>query len=272
MVGKRRERDPVAELARLIAHADTHEESAPSNRFRLETGSEGYDDSPELSPAPQLAVDQIQHDQTGARDEHYSDDQTYDVDDGLPAAEKYQGSEAPHYLHEEEYQDDEVPGVRRRGLTLVMAMFGLALVGMACAVGYRYVFGGPVSPPLPPSIKAISERNTTASMSETPAASSGNAREVGPAITGSIDKMAVPRTAAAPAPRLTIAAAPRPSGGADDTVATNHERLAAVPAESSVAAPVVGSGYAVQVTSERSESRAQAAFRALQANLAATNR
>ena len=30
-------------------------------------------------------------------------------------------------------------------------------------------------------------------------------------------------------------------------------------------APVVASGYAVQVTSERTESRAQAAFRALQA-------
>ena len=90
-----------------------------------------------------------------------------------------------------------------------------------------------------------------------------------------VPKQAVPRAAVtAPAPRLTIAAAPqRPgqSGGADDTVATNHEHLAAVPVgdansdTAAVTAPVVASGYAVQVTSERSESRAQAAFRALQA-------
>ena len=53
-----RERDPIAELARLIAQADTHEESAPSdNRFREETVSDGYDETPELPPAPQLAVD-----------------------------------------------------------------------------------------------------------------------------------------------------------------------------------------------------------------------
>jgi hypothetical protein len=61
MFGKRfrsdEERDPIAELARLIAQADTHEESAPSdNRFREETVS-GHDETPELPPAPQVAVD-----------------------------------------------------------------------------------------------------------------------------------------------------------------------------------------------------------------------
>ena len=78
----------------------------------------------------------------------------------------------------------------------------------------------------------------------------------------------------APAPRLTIAAAtqrPGQSGSADDTAASSHEHFAAVPVAhansdtAAVTAPVVASGYAVQVTSERSESRAQAAFRALQA-------
>jgi hypothetical protein len=48
-----RERDPIAELARLIAQAHTHEESAPSDdRFREETISDGYDETPELPPAP----------------------------------------------------------------------------------------------------------------------------------------------------------------------------------------------------------------------------
>ena len=55
-------------------------------------------------------------------------------------------------------------------------------------IGYRDMFGGSVSATLPPSI-AINERNTIASVSEPQAASDGNAREVGPATTGSIDNL-----------------------------------------------------------------------------------
>jgi hypothetical protein len=316
-----RERDPIAELARLIAQADTQEESAPSdNRLRQETVSVDYEETPELPPAPQLAVDLNDDDQSCEHDEHRSDDQACGVDDDLSAAEQqYQdsefphdperrGGEIPHYPVEEEHQDCEALRVRRHRLTLAMAIIGLALVGSACAVGYRNMFAGSVSPMPPPSVKAISEAKTIPSVSEKQAPSHVDAREAGPATTGSIDNMApredqpagvwpskaatraslpresapatraasqavpkqaVPRAAVtAPAPRLTIAAAPpRPgqAGGADDTVATNHEHLAAVPAGSTTAAPVVATGYAVQVTSERSESRAQAAFRALQA-------
>src|SRR5262249_15785892 len=210
MVGKRsrpdRERDPVAELARLIAHADTHEESAPSdNRFRLETSSEGYEDTPELPPAPQLAADLNEPHQTCERDEHCADDQPQDVADELYAAEgQYQDNETPYYAGhelrdsespycptEEEYQDNE-PGVHRRSLTLVMAIFGLALVGSACAVGYRNMFAGPVSPTLPPSVKAINERNTIPSVSDPRAETSRNTREIGPADTGSVDNNVSP--------------------------------------------------------------------------------
>jgi hypothetical protein len=67
-----------------------------------------------------------------------------------------------------------------------MAIFGLALVGSACAVGYRNIFVGSVSPTLPPAIKAI---NTIASVSEPQAESSGNARQIGPATTGSVGTM-----------------------------------------------------------------------------------
>jgi len=306
-----RGRDPIAELARLIAQADAHDESVPSNnRSREETVS---DEAPELPPAPQLTVSLYEHEQGCERDEHCHGVQAHDIDDQPYAAEEeYRDSEVPHYAAEE-YEDNEVPRARRRGLTLAMAIFGLALVGTACAVGYRNMFDGSVSPTLPPSIKAINERNTIPSVSDSQAASSGNTREVGPATTGSIDSMvsredqpaadgplkavpraslprasapatlgagqaapkqAVPRAAVtASAPRLTIAAAPQPGqpGSADDTAASNHEHLAAVPVAhansgtAAVTAPVVASGYAVQVTSERSESRAQAAFRALQA-------
>ena len=186
-----RGRDPIAELARLIAQADTHEESAPSdNRFREEAVSDGYDETHELPPAPQLAVALNEHEQACERDEHCSGAQAYDVDDQLYAAEEeYQGIEVPPYAAEEHYQDSEVPQVRRHSLTLVMAIFGLALVGSACAVGYRNMYGGSVSPTLPPTIKAINERNRIASVSEPQAASSGNAREIGPVTTGSIDNM-----------------------------------------------------------------------------------
>ena len=323
MVGKRtqpdRERDPIAELARLIAHADTYEESAPSDN-QSPIPWDGHDETPELPPAPQLALDLNDDDQSCEHDEYRSDDQACDVNHDLyPAEQEYQDSEfphdperrdgeIPHYPVEEQRQNYEVLRVRRHRLTLAMAIIGLALVGSAYAVGYRNMFADLVSPAPPRSVKAISEAKTIPSVSEEQAASHVDAREAGPATTGSIDNMvpredqpagvwpskaatraslpresapatraasqAVPKQAVqraavtAPVPRLTIAAAPpRPgqAGGADDTVATNHEHLAAVPAESTIAAPVVASGYAVQVTSERSESRAQAAFRALQA-------
>jgi hypothetical protein len=319
-----RGRDPIAELARLIAQTETHEEGA-DNWSREEIVSE---EALELPPAPQLTVGQDEHEQGSERDEHCSGIQAHDIgdqpfeeecqdnDSEVPhyaAEEEYQDSEVPHYAAEGECQDNEVPRVRRHGLTLVMAIFGFALVGTACAVGYRNMFGGPI---LPQSIKATDERNSLSSVSDPQAASGGNTREAGPATTGSIDnrvsreykpaavgpskavpprasmpwastpatpaagqavpKQAVPRaTVTAPAPRLTIAAGPQgpdQSGGVEDTTASNREHLAAVPVahadpdtRAAMTAPVVASGYAVQVTSERSESRAQAAFRALQA-------
>ena len=63
-----------------------------------------------------------------------------------------------------------------------------------------------------------------------------------------------------------------PIGSADGAAAANRAHLAAAPiapAEANSAAavtpPVLGSGYAVQITSERSESAAQATFRELRA-------
>ena len=208
--------------------------------------------------------------------------------------------------------------MRRRSLTLLMAVFGLALVGTACAVSYRDMFGGSALPKLPPTIKAINERNRIApAPSEPQAESSGTARPVGPATTGSIDNMvsreeqpdmigppkaapraslpraSAPATPAAgqvvpsqavvrlavpadpPAPPCTIAAAPRRPGqssGADVAAASNHEHLAVAPvghanakSPAAEAPSILGGGYAVQVTSERSERNAQAALQALQA-------
>ena len=295
--------DPIAELARLIAQSDTHGGSAPAgNRFRDESVSDGYDEPPELPPAPQLPVDRNEHEQAFESDAHRPDDQAYDIGD-LPYAE-------------EAYQN-EVPRVRRRRLTLLMAMCGLALIGTAWVFGYRDMFGGAALPP--PTIGAINEPYGTApAPGEPQAESSGNARQVGAATTGSIDNMvsreeqpattigppkAAPRgslpgarSSATPAagqpvqnhamPRETVSAAD-PSGphstvpaasqraenssAADVTGALNPAHLVDAPiaananGTAAITPPALGSGYAVQVTSERSEKRAQAAFRSLQA-------
>ena len=53
-----RERDPIAELAQLIAEADPYgQRAAPDNRFRQETASESHDEAPWVPPAPQLPAD-----------------------------------------------------------------------------------------------------------------------------------------------------------------------------------------------------------------------
>ena len=98
-----------------------------------------------------------------------------------------------------------------------------------------------------------------------------------PAAGQAVPNQAMPRVAmtAPPGSSSTIAAASQragQSGAADVTAAASRAHLAAAPLESAeanstaaVTPPVLGSGYTVQVTSERSESSAQAAFRALQA-------
>ena len=294
-----RERDPIAELAQLIAEADPYgERAAPDNRFRRETASEGHDEAPGVPPAPQLPADVRAPEQAHELDEYRHDDEAYDADN-------------PPYASHDDYQT-EAPRVRRRGL--MIAMTGLALLGTAGAVGYREMFGGSVIATPPPIITASSEPNKIAPVSGEPQGkNSGNARQDGADTTGSIEKLISreeqPATIEPPKgapPRLDAPAAPTPatagqpipnqarphvvadpagappnaatsqsagqSAAADGTPEANRAHLAAVPIASAeanstpaVTPPVLGSGYAVQVTSERSESGAQAAFRALQA-------
>jgi hypothetical protein len=221
----------------------------------------------------------------------------------------------PPYASHEDYQT-EAPRVRRRGLALMIAMTGLALLGTAGAVGYREMFRGSVIATPPPIIIASSEPNKIAPVSGEPQGrNSGNARQDGADTTGSIEKLisreeqpatieppkrAPPRVDAPAAPTPAPASQPIPnqvrphvvavadpagpppnavrsqragqSATADGTAEANRAHLAAVPLASAeanstpaVTSPVLGSGYAVQVTPERSESGAQAAFRALQA-------
>jgi hypothetical protein len=213
---------------------------------------------------------------------------------------------------EEAYQN-EVPRVRRRRLNLLLAICALALIGTACAFGYRDTFGGAALP----TVGAINEPNRIApARNEPQAESSGNARQVGATITGSIDNMisreAQPTTTIGPpeaAPRgslpgVSSAATPAANQTAADpstsrstvnptsqraenptsvevTAALNPQRLAGAPVAASpnsteaISPAALGSGYTVQVTSERSQKRGKLRFgpckRNIQVSLAATS-
>ena len=171
-----KERDPIADLACLIARRDASRGSAAiDNRCFQKSASEAGNERPALSDRLQVPVDLNAFEQ--ALKQAYqlrecSHEETGELND--PGDEQY-GS--------------NVSRGRTRGPALVMAIIALALVGTAGAFGYRILFGGIVSPTLTPSIKAINQRSTIASVNELQAASSSDARRAAPAITGSIDNV-----------------------------------------------------------------------------------
>jgi hypothetical protein len=213
-----RSRGPISDLARLINEVHGQRVHAAGD-FGEETVSVGYDNElPGLS-GPEQTFEL--HGQA-----HHVESQRCAVD------ERYQ---------------NEVPRMRRRRLSLAMAITGLALVGTVGALGYRGIFGGSVLPNHPSSINVRDEPNTIApASSQLQAESAGAVSQVAAETTGSIENMlshpeqSVTHSTAAP-----IA-------------------LAKANSTPEVTRPALGRGYAVQVTSERSEIRAQDAFRALQ--------
>jgi hypothetical protein len=91
-----RERDPIAELAQLIAEADPYgERAAPDNRFRQEIASESHDEAPWLPPSPQLPADLNVPEQAHVLDEYRHDDEAYDADN-------------PPYVSHEDYQTEAI--------------------------------------------------------------------------------------------------------------------------------------------------------------------
>jgi SPOR domain len=209
-----RSRGPISDLARLINEVHGQRVHAAGD-FGEETVSAGYEPPGPSGPEQTFKL----HGQA-----HHVENQRCAGD------ERYQ---------------NEVPRMRRRRLSLVMAVTGLALVGTVGALGYRGIFGGSVRPS---SINVRDEPNTIApASSQLQAESAGAVSQVAAETTGSIENMlshpeqSVTHSTAAP-----IA-------------------LAKANSTPEVTRPALGRGYAVQVTSERSEIRAQDAFRALQA-------
>jgi hypothetical protein len=78
---------------------------------------------------------------------------------------------------------------RRSSVVLVMAVFGLAVVGTAGAFGYRATFGGSILPTLPPIVKASNEPSIALASSKSQANNSANASHAGAATTASAEKL-----------------------------------------------------------------------------------
>lgn len=79
-------------------------------------------------------------------------------DDGYEYAEEAQSEDDQAY-DLEDYEDDEAPPPKRRGVAIFAALLGLMVLGTAGAFGYRAMFGGSMLPALPPIIKADGSPN-----------------------------------------------------------------------------------------------------------------
>lgn len=213
-----RSRGPISDLAGLISEVHGQRVHAAGD-FGEETVSVGYDNEAARLSRPEQTFE-----------EH---GQAHDVENQRCA--------------EDERYQNKVPRMRRRSLSLAMAITGLALVGTAGALGYRDIFGGSVLPNRPSNISVRDEPNTIApASSQLQAESAGAVSQVAAETTGSINNLL-----SHPEQSVTHStAAPIALAKANSTPEVTRAAL--------------GRGYAVQVTSERSEIRARDAFRALQ--------
>jgi hypothetical protein len=145
--------DPLAELARLIGQNDPFAEYGRENARR----------AAQQPSSPALAS---HHDDYNAPEayppQHYQQAETFQPRAQVPG---YPPDDAG-YQHEAEYQTnaqlgagdhdfyDDVPPRRRLGILAIAAVFALAVIGTAGAVGYRALFGSSAASGPPPVIKA----------------------------------------------------------------------------------------------------------------------
>ena len=223
-----RVRDPLAELARLIAEADLFAESASGDQanerhsnaverctpsppsapsyshaaqergyekesagsryvsgpavqfsgFREEPTPNERDEAARLPPGRQLST------HTTAAAYETAPERSYETADEHPYHDK--AYVADNKAADEDYAD--VQSTRRRNsLVLVMAIFGLAVVGTAGAFGYRAIFGGPVLPTLPPISKANKIAPAVSAVLE--AKNATNTNQAGATTTGSTENL-----------------------------------------------------------------------------------
>ena len=155
--------DPLAELARLIGQTDPFAEFGQGNARRgappqaTEPAADWRAPPAAQMPAPEAGQPYADSSYAAGADRYHSESET----PGYPAPQAG-GYEADAFLQQQMQQDgeqedlyDDVPPPRRRmGIMAIAAVFALAVIGTAGALGYRALFGysGPSRPP--PVIKA----------------------------------------------------------------------------------------------------------------------
>ena len=247
---KRLADDQLAELATLLGHVPitragqdrraSAREDAAQESVLVEPGDEQY------SASDANRCDRYGHDE----DDHEAYDKSDDHADG----------------EEHEEYSEGLDTHRRRGFVFVAAIFGLAVLGTAGAFAYRAMFGGPMLPTLPSIIKAEGGPNKiipgdTNSLASNSRQTDANAGSAAPGSKPDTNDANGPLSIV-PSSSESSAATTRPR-----TVPTQPVPLNKPPANETASAPPVApaGGYAVQVSSQRSEKEAQSSFRDLQA-------
>jgi hypothetical protein len=229
-----RGRDPLAELARLIAEYDLYAGSASGDQENERHSNAGERFTPTFPSDPTYAhaAQERGHEKASAgrgyvsgpavQFDDFREEPTPNEPDeaaGLPPGHHLSTAAAFEITPERSYEtadehgyhdhasvaDDkaadedhaDVQSARRRnGLVLITALFGLAVVGTAGAFGYRAIFGGPV----PLTLPLISKANKIAPVSNV-LENATNTNEAGATITGSTENP-VPREEQSVKPRV----------------------------------------------------------------------
>lgn len=159
--------DPLAELARLIGQNDPFAEYGRQNARPAPQPAIPA----QPAPAPAYVDDRYPEPPPQQQQDFAADDRPYDnyqAQYGAAPPGGYQRAAVPGYGPEGAYEQagypaapsdghefyDDVPPRRRIGVIAIAAIFGLAVVGTAGAVGYRALFGSSGSKAPPPVIKA----------------------------------------------------------------------------------------------------------------------
>jgi SPOR domain len=165
--------DPLAELARLIGQTDPFGEFGRDNARRAaappSAPAPDYSPPPLASAAPAYDVTEYfgttnapppaapygtpgQAQPTYAEPAYGAAADLYHHDSEVPG---YESGYPPHPAADEEHVYDDAPPIRRRmGVMAIAAVFALAVIGTAGALGYRALFGSSSSSRSPPVIKA----------------------------------------------------------------------------------------------------------------------
>ena len=292
-------RDPIAELARIIGQADVHRESAPAgNRFSKENLSDGNDEPSRLPPAPQLTIDLNAPEPARELDGH--DDIAYNVDDQPCTAEEE--FEAPPVRRRSLALTLAISGLALVGTAGAFGYSGFFGGSVLPKHPPPITASNEPNKVAPASGDQQSKSSGNASQADTVTTGSidisGSREERRTTVEapkaaprGSPPRLGTQAEPPPPAPRQAgpnhaiphVAVGVNPhkaevvksqrtdqSGAADITAAANRAHVAVVSVaradtnSTATAFSALATGYAVQVTSERSEARAQAAFRALQ--------